>query len=58
MLVRLQPSALLILNDMQVWANYAFVGRVDPSTNEVQWGAVQIYYGIQQLANFDVKVFK
>jgi hypothetical protein len=54
----LQPTALLILNDMQVWANYAFVGRVDPSTNEVQWGAVQIYYGIQQLANFDVRVFK
>jgi serine/threonine protein kinase len=51
-----QPSALLVMNEMQMLANYAFVGRINPLTNQVQWGAVQIYYSIQKLATFDVKV--
>jgi serine/threonine protein kinase len=51
-----QASALLILNDMQMQANYAFVGRINPLTNQMQWGAVEIYYSIQKLATFDVKV--
>jgi hypothetical protein len=54
----LQPAALSLLNDMRVWANIAFVGQRDPATNEVQWGAVQLWYSIQQLATFDVKVYQ
>jgi hypothetical protein len=51
-----QPMALLMLNDMQIQANNAFVGRINPLINQAQWGAVQIYYSIQKLATFDVKV--
>lgn len=51
----LQPSTLLLLSDMQVQANDAFVGRFNPFTGQIQWGAVQIYYSIQQLATFDIK---
>jgi serine/threonine protein kinase len=51
-----QPSALLMLNEMQMLANYAFVGKINPQTNQVQWGAAEIYYSIQKLATFDVKV--
>ncbi len=54
----LQPSALLLLDDMVAAANYAFVGRLDPSTNEVQPGVVQIFYNIQRLATYDVTPYK
>jgi eukaryotic-like serine/threonine-protein kinase len=54
----LQPSALLLLDDMVAAANYAFVGRLDPSTNEVQAGVVQIFYNIQRLATYDVTLYK
>lgn len=54
----LQPSALLLLDDMVATANYAFVGRLDPSTNEVQPGVVQIFYNIQHLATYDITLYK
>jgi hypothetical protein len=50
----LQPTALLLLDDMVAAANEAFVGRLDPLTNEVQAGVVQIFYTIQRLATYDV----
>lgn len=50
----LQPDALTTLNDLFIQANNAFVGQVDPNTNNVKNGAVQIHYNIQALATFDV----
>jgi hypothetical protein len=50
----LQPSTQIILRDMSTQANYALVGLIDPTTNEVQSGVVQIYDDIQLLAIFDV----
>ena len=50
----LQPETLTTLNDLFNQANAAFVGKVDPNTDSVKEGVVQIYYDIQALATFDV----
>jgi hypothetical protein len=50
----LQPETLPMLNDLFNQANAAFVGSVDPNTNNVKEGVVQIHYLIQALATFDV----
>jgi hypothetical protein len=54
----LSKEALSILNDLQTQANYALVGRLDPSINKVQAGVVEIHYSIQRLATFDIQAFK
>ena len=54
----LQPSALSLLDEMVALANYAFVGRLDPSTNELQPGVVQLFYNIQRLTTYDIVVYK
>ncbi len=53
-----QPSTLTILNDMATQANYAYVGRTNPATDQQEIGAVQIYTDIQHLAIFDIKPYK
>ncbi|GAC1354429.1 MAG: hypothetical protein NVS4B11_33790 [Ktedonobacteraceae bacterium] len=50
----LQLDALSTLNDLFNQANAAFVGQVDPNTDNVKEGVVQIHYNIQALATFDV----
>jgi len=52
-----QPAALSMLDDMQTFAGYAFVGLRDPATNKVQAGIAQLHEGIQQLATFDVTAY-
>jgi len=54
----LSQSALSTLDDMETTARYAFIGQVNPDTNQVQGGAVQIHYNIQGLATLDVTPFK
>jgi eukaryotic-like serine/threonine-protein kinase len=49
-----QPEALTTLNDLFTQANTALVGQIDPNTDKVKDGVVQIYYNIQALATFDV----
>ena len=41
-------------NNLFTQANNAFVGQVDPNTNNVKDGVVQIHYNIQALATFDI----
>jgi len=53
----LQPSSLSILDDMQTQAFDAYAGRLDPSTNEIQEGVVQINFALQRLATFDIMPF-
>jgi eukaryotic-like serine/threonine-protein kinase len=50
----LQPETLTIFNDLFKQANTAFVGQIDPNTDNVKEGVVQIHYAIQALATFDV----
>jgi hypothetical protein len=52
------PSSLALLNDMATQANYAYIGRNNPSTNELEAGVAQIYLDIQRLATFDIKPYK
>jgi hypothetical protein len=56
----LSPSsnALKLLNDMMAQAFYAYAGQPDPSIADLQSGAVQIQYGIDQLATFDITQYK
>lgn len=49
-----QPAAATLLNDLFVHANAAFAGQIDPNTNQVKAGVVQIHYNIQRLATFDI----
>lgn len=51
-------EALSVLNDMVTQAFYAYVGRLDPTTNRVQAGAVQISYDTEHLASFAIKPYK
>lgn len=53
-----QPGMHTTLADMQTWANFAVVGRLDPNSNQVQPGMIQIHYGIQQFATFNVAPFR
>jgi hypothetical protein len=49
-----QPQATALLDDLFTQANNAFVGQIDPNTNQVQEGVVQIYNNIQRLAALDI----
>ena len=53
----LEPSTLSILDDMQSEAFYAYTGELDPTTNAVLPGVMQIHYDIEHLATFDVAVY-
>jgi len=53
----LSQEALSILNDMMAQAFYAYVGRLDPTTNQVQAGVTQINYDTEHLATFDIKLY-
>jgi serine/threonine protein kinase len=54
----LQPSALPLLDDLQINAFYAYVGQLDPGTNQIQDGTTQIYDETERLATFDISAFK
>ena len=51
------PGALSILDDMETQARNAYIGQLDPTTNQLHDGVVQIHYDIQFLAAFDVAPF-
>ena len=51
----LGPDGLKLLDDLATQANYAFVGQINPFTNQVSEGVVQIHYNIQRLATFDIQ---
>jgi eukaryotic-like serine/threonine-protein kinase len=50
----LSKDSLSLLDDMETYARYAFVGKADPSTNQVLGGAVQIYNDSQLMAQLTV----
>ena len=51
------PNSRSILDDMEVNALYAFIGRPDPSTGQVQGGMIQVHYNIQSLATYDISAY-
>lgn len=49
-----QLSALNLLSDLQIQARYAYTGKTDPTTGNVQEGVAWIYDNVERLATFDV----
>ncbi len=45
-----QPSTLTMLNNMLTNATYAYIGQLDPKTDQVVPGVLQVHYDVQQLA--------
>lgn len=45
-----QPSTQVLLDDMLKNATYAYIGQLNPSTNQVVQGVLQVHYDIQKLA--------
>ena len=50
-------NTLSLLTDMTTQAGYAFNGKPNGSTNQMQGGAVEIYRNSQRLATFDVTAY-
>lgn len=50
----LAPTTLSSLDSLTTLTRYAFIGQIDPNTNTVLGGVVQIHYNIQRLATFDI----
>jgi len=49
-----QPSTLTMLNNMLSNATYAYIGQLNPATNQVLPGVLQVHYDIQQLATLTI----
>jgi len=52
----LSQSTLAILDNMETAASSAYIGQIDPNTNTVMGGTVQIHYNIQHLATYDLSL--
>ena len=50
----LTPNAHALLDMMETQARNAYIGQIDPKTNVVQGGIIQIHFNIQHLATFDI----
>src|SRR5205823_5965163 len=49
-----QPAALAVLDDLVTHATYAYTGQLDPNTNTVKPGVLQVHYDVLRLATFDI----
>lgn len=49
-----QPAARALLNDLVTQATYAYIGQLDPTTNIVKPGVLQVHYDVLKLATFDI----
>jgi eukaryotic-like serine/threonine-protein kinase len=45
-----QPSTLTMLDQMLSYATYAYIGQLDPNSNNVVPGVLEVHYLMQQLA--------
>ena len=49
-----QPSTLKMLDDLLTDTTYAYIGQLNPNTNQVVPGVLQVHYDIQRLATFNI----
>jgi len=49
-----QPTTLTMLDNLLTYTTYAYIGQLDPRTNQVVPGVLQVHYDIQQLATLNI----
>jgi len=49
-----QPEALTMINNLLTNATYAYIGQLNPKTNKVEPGVLQVHYEVQQLATLTI----
>ena len=49
-----QPTTLTMLDSLLTDATYAYIGQLNPNTNQVAPGVLQVHYDIQRLATFSI----
>jgi eukaryotic-like serine/threonine-protein kinase len=49
-----QPTTLTMLDSLLADATYAYIGQLNPNTNQVAPGVLQVHYDIQRLATFSI----
>lgn len=49
-----QPEAGQLLDDMVTQATYAYIGKLDPVTNQIHPGVIQAHHDTQKLAVLNI----
>ncbi len=49
-----QPTTLTMLDNLLTATTYAYIGQLNPNTNQVLPGVLQVHYDIQRLATFTI----
>jgi serine/threonine protein kinase len=49
-----QPTTLTMLDSLLTDSTYAYIGQLNPNTNQVAPGVLQVHYDIQKLATFSI----
>ena len=49
-----QPTTLTMLDNLLTDTTYAYIGQLNPNTNQVIPGVLQVHYDIQHLATFNI----
>jgi len=49
-----QPSTQTMLDNMLLYATYAYIGKLDPKTNQVVPGVLQVHYDVARLATLTI----
>jgi hypothetical protein len=49
-----QPAARDVLDDLVTQVTYAYIGQLDPITDTVKPGVLQIHYDVLKLATFNI----
>ena len=49
-----QPEALTMINNLLTDVTYAYIGQLNPKTNMVVPGVLQVHYDVQQLATLPI----
>jgi len=49
-----QPTTLIMLDNLLTDTTYAYIGQLNPNTNQVLPGVLQVHYDIQRLATLNI----
>jgi hypothetical protein len=49
-----QPTTLIMLDNLLTDTTYAYIGQLNPNTDQVVPGVLQVHYDIQRLATLNI----